>query len=143
MIALFQVSICASEHKSRCVDILIHNFGTDDWLSAYLMSLGHPNGPSKDMFQGLGNFFASKLASQVQLLFVKLIEIAITEASFLLPAQKKLLKNTTEEKGRARLDTMFSNHLRREMMHVLFGLGANATIDQIKKASHVAYLKTD
>lgn len=39
MIALFQMAICSSEYKSRCIDILIHNFGTDDWLSAYLMSL--------------------------------------------------------------------------------------------------------
>lgn len=30
---------------------------------------------------------------------------------------------------------MFSAHLRRELMHVLFSQGANATIDQIKKVS--------
>lgn len=86
MIALFQMAICASEQKSRCVDILIQNFSTDDWLSTYFMSLGHPNGPSKEMFQGLKNFSNEKLATQVQLLFLKLIEISITEASFLLPS---------------------------------------------------------
>ena len=53
MIALFQMAICASEYKSRCIDILIHNFGTDDWLSAYIMSLACQTGPSKQMFQGL------------------------------------------------------------------------------------------
>ena len=41
MIALFQVSICASSNKSRCIDILINNFCTDDQLSVFLMSLGH------------------------------------------------------------------------------------------------------
>ena len=38
---------------------------------------------------------------------------------------------------------MFAGHLRREMMHVLFSMGANSTIDQIKKSSHHVYLKTD
>ena len=62
MIALFQVGICASAHKSRCIDILIHNFSTDDWLSTYLMSLGHPEGPLSEMFSGLVNFSTEKLA---------------------------------------------------------------------------------
>ena len=66
--------------------MLICNFGTDDWFSVYLMSIGHPEGPSSEMFKGMKNFSVEKLASQVQLLFLKLIEIAITEASFLLPA---------------------------------------------------------
>ena len=56
------------------------------------MSIEHPDGPIKEMFEGQPNFDVSKLACQVQLLFLKLIEIAITEASFLLPAQKKLFK---------------------------------------------------
>ena len=38
---------------------------------------------------------------------------------------------------------MFQNHLRREVMHVLFSQGANTSIDQIKKASWPTYLKTD
>ena len=72
----------------------------------------------------------AKLASQIQLLFLKLIEIAITEASFLLPAQKKLLKAEGQgSKGNKKLEQMFSAHLRRELMHVLFGQGANTTID--------------
>ena len=86
MIGLFQSSICASSNKSRCVDILINNFCVDDWLSVYLMSLGHPEGPMKLMFQGLPNFATEKLAIQIQLLLLKLIEIAITEASFLVPS---------------------------------------------------------
>lgn len=90
MIALFQSSICASLQRSRCIDILLNNFGTDEWLAVYFMSLGHPTGPSLEMFQGLQNFAVEKLAHQVQLLFLKLIEIAITEASFLLPSSKKL-----------------------------------------------------
>ena len=65
MIALFQMGICASSLKSRCIDILINNFCTDDWLSVYLMSLGHPNGPCKEMFQGLRAFAVEKLALQV------------------------------------------------------------------------------
>ena len=86
MIGLFQAAICASSNKSRCVDILINNFCVDEWLSVYLMSLGHPNGPMKLMFQGLPLFSSEKLAIQVQLLLLKLIEIAITEASFLVPS---------------------------------------------------------
>ena len=55
------------------------------------MSIGHPMGPIKEMFLGLKMFSVEKLATQVQLLFLKLIEISITEASFLLPAEKKLI----------------------------------------------------
>lgn len=65
MIGLFQAGICASANKSRCVDILINNFCVDDWLSVYLMSLGHPNGPMRLMFQGLENFAGEKLALQI------------------------------------------------------------------------------
>lgn len=36
---------------------------------------------------------------------------------------------------------MFEAHLRREMMHVLFSQGANASIEQIKKTTHPDYLK--
>ena len=61
---------------------------------------------------------------QVQLLLLKLIEIAITEASFLLPANK----NIKSEK----FDRIYESHLRREIIHVLFSQGANATIDRIK-----------
>ena len=100
------------------------------------MSLGHPNGPSNEMFQGLRNFSVEKLAHQVQLLFTKLIEIAITEASFLLPSQKKMFAKNEQPKAQARIENMFGMHLRREVMHVLFSQGANSTIDQIKKASH-------
>ena len=108
------------------------------------MSLKHPDGPIKDMFEGQPSFDVAKLATQIQLLFLKLIEIAITEASFLLPAQKKLLKTEGKEsKGNKKIEQMFSAHLRRELMHVLFGQGANSTIDQIKKASHQTYLKSD
>lgn len=135
MIGLFQMGICASADKSRCVDILINNFGVDNWLSVYLMSIGHQDGPTKEMFQGLINFAPEKLALQVQLLMLKLIEIAITEASFLLPSQSKLLTKPEEKVERDRLDKMYASHLRREMTHVLFGMGANATINQIKKAS--------
>lgn len=140
MIGLFQASICASAFKTRCVDILINNFCIDDWLSVYLMSLGHPSGPIQLMFHGLANFSPEKLAMQIQLLLLKLIEIAITEASFLVPSQKKILnKNGSKE----RLEQMFAGHLRREIMHVLFRQGANATIDQIKKSTHAEYLKSD
>ena len=38
---------------------------------------------------------------------------------------------------------MIAAHLRREMMHVLFSKGANATIDQIKKGSHERYLRSE
>ena len=38
---------------------------------------------------------------------------------------------------------MVEAHLRREMMHVLFSKGANATIDQIKEGCHNRYLKSD
>ena len=62
MIALFQMGICASANKSRCVDILVNNFSVDDWLSVYLMSIGHPSGPTKEMFQGLTNFAPDKLS---------------------------------------------------------------------------------
>ena len=120
MIALFQVAICASEHKSRCIDIFINNFGTDDWLSAFLMSLGHPDGPAPDMFQGLPNFAVEKLASQIQLLLLKLIEIAITEASFLLPAKSKMFDKKRERLRVAVLEGMQAAHLRREVMHTLF-----------------------
>ena len=143
MIGLFQAGICASANKSRCVDILINNFCVDEWLSIYLMSLGHPSGPMKLMFQGLQNFATEKLAVQIQLLLLKLIEIAITEASFLVPSAKKIFKDGAEKKGLERIEKMFAGHLRREMMHVLFRQGANATIDQIKKATHSEYLKTD
>ena len=50
MVALVQVCICASLKRSRCIDVLLNNFGTDDWLSVYFMSLGHPSGPIKEMF---------------------------------------------------------------------------------------------
>ena len=50
MIALFQTAICASKQKSKCVDILINNFGTDEWLATYLMTLGSANGPAEEMF---------------------------------------------------------------------------------------------
>ena len=86
MIGLFQTAICASKNKSRCVDILINNFSVDDWLSAYLISIGHPSGPSRQMFEGLTNFATEKMALQIQRLFLKIIEIATTEASFLLPS---------------------------------------------------------
>ena len=38
------------------------------------------------MFQGMENFAGEKLALQIQSLLLKLIEIAITEASFLVPS---------------------------------------------------------
>ena len=72
------------------------------------------------MFSGLVNFSTEKLAKQVQQLFLKLIEIAITEASFLLPAQKKLFNAKDNKEGEALINTMLSNHLKREMTHVLF-----------------------
>jgi len=43
----------------------VNNFGTDDWLAVFFMSLSHPNGPSEEMFQGLRNFAVEKLANQV------------------------------------------------------------------------------
>ena len=76
--------------------MLLNNFGTDDWLSVYYTSLADVNGPCKEMFDGLSRFSVEKLALQVQQLFLKLIEIAITEASFLLPAQKKLFLEKNE-----------------------------------------------
>ena len=95
------------------------------------------------MFSGLINFSTEKLAKQVQQLFLKLIEIAITEASFLLPAQKKLFNAKDNKEGEALINTMLSNHLKREMTHVLFSQGANTSIDQIKKASFPIYLKSE
>ena len=38
---------------------------------------------------------------------------------------------------------MYKNHLRREVMHVLFTQGANTSFDQIKKSSQEVYLKAD
>ena len=69
MISLFQMGICASANKSRCVDILISNFSVDGWLDTFRMTLGTPNGPQVEMFEGLPNFDKTKLAMQVQLLF--------------------------------------------------------------------------
>lgn len=37
---------------------------------------------------------------------------------------------------------MTANHMQREVMHLLFSLGANATIDQIKKEAQPVYEKT-
>ena len=81
-------------------------------------------------------------------MFLKLIEIATTEASFLMPASKALFTregDDTEKKEQhgAKYDAMFQSHLRREVMHVLFSQGANTSIDQIKKASQPCYLKSD
>jgi len=63
MIALFQSGICASKNKSGCIDILINNFCVDEWLVVYLMSLKHPDGPIKEMFEGQPNFDVAKLAT--------------------------------------------------------------------------------
>ena len=41
------------------------------------------------------------------------------------------------------LSDMFQAFLKREMLHVLFSQGANVTINEIKKACHPVYIKTD
>lgn len=67
--------------------------------------------------------------------FSKIVEIIITEASFILPLDKKIFPKKQEnvEHSEEKIKTMTANHMQREVMHLLFSLGANATIDQIKK----------
>ena len=67
---------------------------------------------------------------------IKLIEIATTEASFLIPASDNLFteeEDVTLDKDshNEMFDNMYKNHLRREVMHALFSLGANSTYFQI------------
>lgn len=81
-------------------------------------------------------------------MFLKLIEIATAEASFLMPGFKALFTregddSANKEQNTAKYEAMFKNHLRREVMHVLFSQGANTSFAQIKKASQSCYLKTD
>ena len=150
------MAICAGTDNypgSNYVDILLHNFGTDDWMPAFITYLTLGSSEESQMlsaarFQGKKNFHVDKLASQVQSLLLKLIEIATAEASFLMPSFKALFtregdESTNKDEHTARYDAMFQNHLRREVMHVLFSQGANTSIDQIKKASQSCYLKTD
>ena len=76
-----------------------------------------------------------KLASQVNFFFNKIVEILITEASFILSIEKKLFpeNHPNKEQFEGQIKEIYANHMQREVMHLLFSLGANATIDQIKK----------
>ena len=64
MIGLFQVAIIAQPNVSP-IDILIQNWGTDNWMETYILSLSHPNKPSQKMFEGLVKFSTEKMAMQV------------------------------------------------------------------------------
>ena len=119
---------------------MLHNFES--------VPAGNASVVDPTLFKTKTNFHADKLAGQLQQLFIKLIEIATTEASFLIPASKYLFtregdETPNKEQHNSRFSEMYKNHLRREVMHVLFSQGANTSFEQIKKASQECYLKAD
>ena len=127
------MAICSGTQQypgSDYVDILINNFGTDDWLSTLLkcfeaIPAGKISVVEAAKFKTKTNFHPEKLGGQLQQLFVKLIEIATSEASFLIPASKALFNREgddtpNKDAHNAKFDQMYKNHLRREVMHVLF-----------------------
>ena len=73
-IAIYQMAICAGTDQSpgwNYVDILLKNFGTDDWMKTFIEALtlgsieeGTALSPAR--FQGKTNFAVDKLAGQVQ-----------------------------------------------------------------------------
>ena len=73
-IAIYQMAICAgTDQNPGCnyVDILLQNYGTDDWMPTFIESLTLGSSEESLMlsparFQGKTNFAVDKLAGQVQ-----------------------------------------------------------------------------
>ena len=73
-IAIYQMAICTGTDQnpgSNYVDILLNNFGTDDWMQTFLESLTLGSAEAgtalvPERFLGKANFQVDKLANQVQ-----------------------------------------------------------------------------
>jgi len=105
-------------------------------------------GVTESMFDKLPRFDVMKLAAQTRQLLIQLIQMCIYETSFLhnlknLFAFEEEKESPAQVANKAKQDKIFKGHLKHVVMHHLFLLGANSSIDAIKKSINDLYVKSD